>query len=105
VRAGRARSDGLRNLGKRTGVEDLRVLAAVLIQADRFGTSIAQSLRIFSDDLRTKRRQRAEEQAAKMSVKMLVPMLLFIFPSVFIVVAGPAVITIVNDFLRVLGQG
>ena len=77
----------------------------MLIQADRFGTSIAQSLRIFSDDLRTKRRQRAEEQAAKMSVKMLVPMLLFIFPSVFIVVAGPAVITIVNDFLRVLGQG
>lgn len=105
VQAGRSRAEALRNLGLRTGVEDLRVLAAVLIQADRFGTSIAQSLRIFSDDLRTKRRQRAEEAAAKMSVKMIPPMLLFIFPAVFVVVAGPAVITIVRDFFRVLGQG
>ena len=105
VQAGRSRADALRNLGVRTGVEDLRVLAAVLVQADRFGTSIAQSLRIFSDDLRVKRRQRAEEMAAKMSVKMIPPMLVFIFPAVFVVVAGPAIITIVRDFFRVLGQG
>ena len=105
VGAGRSRADSLRNLGSRAGVDDLKALAAVLIQADRFGASIAQSLRVFSDGLRTKRRQRAEEKAAKMTVKMIPPMVLFIFPAIFVVVAGPAVVTIVNDFFPALGGG
>jgi tight adherence protein C len=103
--AGRSRPDALHNLGVRAGVDDLKSLSAVLIQADRFGASIARSLRLFSDDLRVKRRQRAEEQAAKMSIKMIPPMVLLIFPAIFVVVAGPAVIMIVNDFFRALGQG
>ena len=86
------------------GVDDLKALAAVLIQADRFGASIAQSLRVFSEGLRTKRRQRAEEKAAKMTVKMIPPMVFFIFPAIFVVVAGPAALKIM-DFLGVLGGG
>jgi len=105
VGAGRSRPDALRNLGGRSGVDDLKALAAVLIQGDRFGASIAKSLRVFSDGLRTKRRQRAEEKAAKMTVKMIPPMVLFIFPAIFVVVAGPAVIVIVNDFFGALGGG
>lgn len=105
VGAGRSRAEALRNLGSRAGVDDLKALAAVLIQADRFGASIAQSLRVFSDGLRTKRRQRAEEKAAKMTVKMIPPMVVFIFPAIFVVVAGPAVVTIVNDFFGALGGG
>lgn len=103
--AGRSRLDALRNLGARSGVDDLKALSAVLIQADRFGSSIAQSLRVFSDGLRVKRKQRAEERAAKMSIKMIPPMVLCIFPSIFVVVAGPAVIMIVNDFFKALGRG
>jgi tight adherence protein C len=102
--AGRSRPAALRNLGERGGVDDLKALAAVLIQADRFGASIAQSLRVFSDGLRTKRRQRAEEKAAKMTVKMIPPMVFFIFPAIFVVVAGPAALKIM-DFLGVLGGG
>ncbi len=103
VQAGQRRTEALRNLSARTGVSDLKALAVTLIQADRFGTSIARTMRIFSETLRTKRRQRAEEQAAKMGVKMLFPLLLFIFPAVFIVVAGPAVIQIVRHLLPTLG--
>jgi len=98
VNAGRSRAAALRNLGERSGVDDLRALAAVLIQTDRFGTSVAQSLRVFSDTMRSKRRQRAEERAAKMGVKMIPPMVLFVFPSIFIVIIGPAII----GFVRVL---
>ncbi|MFB3903048.1 MAG: type II secretion system F family protein [Acidobacteriota bacterium] len=98
VNAGRSRAAALRNLGERCGVDDLRALAAVLIQTDRFGTSVAQSLRVFSDTMRSKRRQRAEERAAKMGVKMIPPMVLFVFPSIFIVVIGPAII----GFIKVL---
>ena len=78
---------------------------AVLVQADRFGTSIASSLRIFSDSLRVKRRQRAEEHAAKMSIKMIVPLVVFVFPAIFIVVLGPAMIRIYRDFLPWLNGG
>jgi tight adherence protein C len=99
VNMGRSRSDALRNLADRTGVEDLKALVAILIQTDRFGTSVGQALRTFSDSLRTKRRQRAEEQAAKLAVKMVIPMVLFIFPGVFIVILGPAFIAIVRDLL------
>ena len=102
VNMGRSRADALRNLADRTGVEDLKALVAILIQTDKFGTSVGQALRTFSDSLRIKRRQRAEEQAAKLAIKMVVPMVLFIFPGVFIVVLGPAFIAIVRDLLPTL---
>src|SRR6185295_4971215 len=97
VNMGRSRSDALRNLAERTGVEDLKALIAILIQTDKFGTSVGQALRVFSESLRTKRRQRAEEQAAKLAIKMVIPMVIFIFPGVFIVVLGPAFIAIIRD--------
>lgn len=102
VNMGRSRADALRNLAERTGVEDLKALIAILIQTDRFGTSVGQALRTFSDSLRVKRRQRAEEQAAKLAIKMVVPMVLFIFPGVFIVILGPAFIQIVRDLVPAL---
>ncbi len=102
VNAGRSRAAALRNLGERADVDDLRALTAVLIQTDRFGTSVAQSLRVFSDTMRSKRRQRAEERAAKMGVKMIPPMVLFVFPSIFIVVIGPAIIGFVRVLIPVL---
>jgi len=105
INMGRSRSDAFRNLAERTGVEDLKALVAILIQTDRFGTSVGQALRTFSDSLRTKRRQRAEEQAAKLAIKMVLPMVLFIFPGVFIVILGPAFIAIVRDLLpKLAGQ-
>jgi len=102
VNMGRSRSDALRNLAERTGVEDLKALIAILIQTDKFGTSVGQALRTFSESLRVKRRQRAEEQAAKLAIKMVVPMVLFIFPGVFIVIVGPAFIAIIRDLLPTL---
>jgi tight adherence protein C len=99
VNAGKKRSDALRNLGQRTDVDDLKSFAAVLIQTDRFGTSVAQALRVFADNMRTKRRQRAEEHAAKMGVKLLPPLILFIFPAIFVVMLGPAIIAIVKQLI------
>ena len=90
IRMGRERDEALRNLAERTGVEDLRSLVAMLIQADRFGTSIARAVRVYSDSLRTKRRQRAEQAAQKAAVKLLLPLALFLFPTLFIVILGPA---------------
>lgn len=92
IRAGRARDEALRNLGNRTGVADLKSLVAMLVQTDRFGTSIAESLRVFSDSMRMKRRQRAEELVAKAAIKLIFPLLLFIFPALLIVLMGPALI-------------
>src|SRR5438876_9835807 len=103
INMGRPRSEALRNLAERTGVEDLQALVAILIQTDRFGTSVGQALRTFSDSLRTRRRQRAEEQAAKLAVKMMIPMVFFIFPGIFIVILGPAFIAIVTKLLPALG--
>lgn len=100
MRLGKTRTDALRELGRRTGLEDIKGLVTMLIQTERFGTSIAQSLRIFSDDLRTKRRQRAEEMAAKISIKMVPVLVFFIFPALMIVVLGPAIITIMRQFLK-----
>lgn len=97
--AGKGRSEALRNLADRTGVDDLSSLVAMLVQTDKFGTSVANSLRVFSDTLRTKRRQRAEEAAAKTGVKMVFPLVVCIFPSIWIVTIGPAAIR----FIRVLG--
>lgn len=96
VNAGRKRADAFRNMGDRTGVDDIRSFVAVLIQTDRFGTSIAQSLRVFADGMRTKRRQRAEEHAAKMNIKMIPPLVFFVFPAIFVVVLGPALIRIIR---------
>jgi tight adherence protein C len=99
INMGRSRHEAFRNLAERTGVEDLQALVAILIQTDRFGTNVGQALRTFSDSLRTRRRQRAEEQAAKLAIKMIVPMVLFIFPAVFIVMLGPALINIVTNLI------
>ncbi len=95
LRAGKARAEALHNLAERTGVDDVSSLVAMLIQTDRFGTSIAKSLRVHSDTLRTKRRQRAEEAAAKTGAKMVFPLVFCIFPAIFVVTIGPAVIKIV----------
>lgn len=100
MRLGKTRTDALRELGSRTGLEDIKGLVTMLIQTERFGTSIAQSLRVFSNDLRTRRRQRAEEMAAKISIKMVPVLVFFIFPALMIVVLGPAIVTIVRQFLK-----
>jgi tight adherence protein C len=96
MRAGKPRAEALRNLVERTGVDDIRALVGTLIQTDRFGTSVAQALRVHSDSLRTERRQRAEEQAAKTTIKMVVPLALFVLPSIIFVTLGPAVIQLVR---------
>jgi len=97
IRAGTPRDEALRNLGDRTGLGDLRSLTAMLIQTDRFGTSIATALRVHSDTMRTKRRQRAEEAAAKTTIKLVFPLVLFIFPAMFVVILGPAVLHILEQ--------
>lgn len=100
MRLGKSRTDALRELARRTGLSDLKALVGMLVQTERFGTSIAQSLRVFSDDLRLKRRQRAEEAAAKISVKMVPVLVFFIFPALMVVILGPAAITIMRQFLH-----
>ena len=96
LRAGKARPEALRNLADRTGVEDLGSLVTMLIQTDKFGTSVAQALRVYSETLRTKRRQRAEEAAAKTGVKMVFPLVFCIFPAIWVVTIGPAAIKFIN---------
>ena len=105
TRAGKPRAEALRNLAARTGVEDIRSLVATLVQTDRFGTSVAQALRVHSDSLRTERRQRAEEQAAKTTVKMIIPLVLFVLPSLIFVTVGPAVIQLFRLLLPMGGGG
>lgn len=102
MRAGKARADALRNLALRTGVDDVQSLVAVLIQTDRFGTSVAQALRVHSDSLRVERRQRAEEEAAKTTIKMVPVLVFFVFPSMFVVSLGPAVIQLVRVLMPTL---
>lgn len=104
TRAGKPRVEALRNLAERTGVDDIRSLVGTLIQTDRFGTSVAQALRVHSDSLRTERRQRAEEQAAKTTVKMIIPLVLFVMPSLLFVTVGPAVIQLMHIFIPVGGK-
>lgn len=96
LRAGKARTEALHNLAERTGVDDVESLVAMLVQTDKFGTSVAQSLRVHSDTVRTKRRQRAEEAAAKTGVKMVFPLVFCIFPAIFVVTIGPAAIKFVQ---------
>jgi tight adherence protein C len=98
IRVGRERSEALRNLADRTGVEDLNSLVGMLIQADRFGTSIARAVRVYSDSLRTKRRQRAEQAAQKAAFKLLLPLGALLFPTMFIIILGPALLNI-SDML------
>ena len=103
LQMGRTRAQVLQELGSRTGVDDLRALGSTLIQADKFGTSIAQALRIQSDTMRTKRQQIAEEKAAKTAVKLIFPLVLFIFPGIFVVLVGPAGIQMARDMLPLMG--
>jgi tight adherence protein C len=105
LRAGKGRVEALRNLAERTGVDDVSSLVAMLIQTDRFGTSIAKSLRVHSETLRTKRRQRAEEAAAKTGVKMVFPLVFCIFPAIFVVTIGPAAIKFVTILFPTINKG
>lgn len=100
LQMGRPRREVLHDLGVRTGVDDVRSLAAILIQADRFGASIAQALRVQSDSMRTRRKQAAEEKAAKTAVQLIFPLVLFIFPGIFVVLVGPAAINISRNLLK-----
>lgn len=100
IQMGRPRREALRDLGIRTGVEDVRSLAAVIIQAEKFGSPIGSALRVQSDAMRTRRRQLAEEQAAKTAVKIMLPLILFIFPGVFVVLVGPAAINIMENVIN-----
>ena len=100
LQMGRPRREVLHDLGVRTGVDDVRSLAAILIQADRFGASIAQALRVQSDSMRTRRKQIAEEKAAKTAVQLIFPLVLFIFPGIFVVLVGPAAINISRNLLK-----
>lgn len=97
IRAGTPRDDAFRNLGDRTGLQDIKSLMAMLIQTDRFGTSVAQALRTHADTMRTKRRQRAEEAAAKTTIKLVFPLVLLIFPALYVIILGPALIQILES--------
>ena len=97
-RAGRPRADAWKNLSDRTDLDVIRELVSVLVQADQFGTSVAKNLRVYSETLRTRRRQQLEEQAAKTSVKLVFPLVLFIFPSLFVVTLGPSLISMAETF-------
>jgi len=104
MRAGKPRVEALQNLAARTGADDIRQLVATLVQTDRFGTSVAQALRVHSDSLRTERRQRAEEQAAKTSIKMIIPLVLFVLPSILVVTLGPAIIQLYRTLVATGGK-
>jgi len=99
LRAGKSRADALRNLGARADVEEVRSFSTLLIQTDRFGTSVAQALRVHSDAMRTQRYHRAEELAAKLPVKLMFPLIMFIFPAIIVVIVGPAAIQIYQTII------
>jgi tight adherence protein C len=101
-RAGRPRTEAWKHLAERTEIDIIRSLVAMIVQADQFGTSIAKGLRVHSDTLRTQRRQHAEEQAAKTTVKLVFPLVFFIFPSLFLVTLGPALILMFESFAKYL---
>ncbi|MBW1827701.1 MAG: type II secretion system F family protein [Deltaproteobacteria bacterium] len=100
MRAGKLRRDALKNLGMRCGVPEVDNLVTLLIQTDKFGTSISQSLKVYSDTMRVQRMQRAEEMAAKIPIKLLFPLIFFIFPSIFVAILGPAAINIYKVLLK-----
>ncbi len=96
---GKERKEVLRELGARNGDDDLRSLSSTIIQAEKFGSSVGKALRVQSDTMRTKRSQIAEEKAAKTAVQLLFPLVIFIFPGIFVVLVGPAAITIIEEML------
>ena len=102
MKAGKRRAEALRNLAERTGVDELKKLVAVLIQADRFGTGVAQSLRGHSDYMRVQARQMAEEKAAKLGVKLVFPIFFCILPSLFVVTVGPVMVRIIRELLPMM---
>ena len=104
LQMGRPRNAVLKDLGERSGTADLRSLASILIQTDRFGSSIARALRVHSDAMRCERRQIAEEKAAKTAVHLIFPLVIFIFPAVFVVLVGPAAITMIREMLPVMAR-
>jgi tight adherence protein C len=103
MQAGKPRPEAFRRLAERTGLEELRSLSAILIQTEMFGTSVAKALRVHAGTMRTRRTHRAEERGATVAVKMLLPLILFILPSLFAVILGPAVVRIVKILLPALG--
>jgi tight adherence protein C len=100
MRAGTPREEALKNLAERTGLADIKSLVSMMIQTDRFGTSVADALRVHSETMRTKRRQRAEEAAAKTTIKLVFPLVLFVFPAMFVVVIGPSALAIFRTFSK-----
>jgi tight adherence protein C len=100
IRVGRSREEALRNLTERTGVDDIRSFVALLIQADRFGSSIAKAVRVFADSLRTKRRQRAEQASAKAALKLLIPLTAFLFPVIVAMILAPAALNLIDLFSK-----
>jgi tight adherence protein C len=105
LQMGISRAEALKSLGDRSGVDDLKSLASILIQADKFGSSIAQALRVQSDSMRVRRSQIAEEKAAKTAVKLIFPLVLFIFPSIFVVLVGPAGIKMYREMFTAMNGG
>ena len=100
LRAGASRADALRNLSQRVGLKEIDALVAMLIQADRFGTSVSESLTVHAEALRIQRRLKAEEAAAKLPVKLLIPLVFCVFPSLLTVLLGPVAVTLARDFVR-----
>jgi tight adherence protein C len=100
MRAGTPRDEALKNFAERTGLADIKSLVSMMVQTDRFGTSVADALRVHSDTMRTKRRQRAEEAAAKTTIKLVFPLVLFVFPAMFVVVIGPSALAIYRTFSK-----
>jgi len=100
IRVGRSREEALRNLTERTGVDDIRSFVALLIQADRFGSSIAKAVRVFADSLRTKRRQRAEQASAKAALKLLIPLTAFLFPVIVAMILAPSALNLIDLFSK-----
>jgi tight adherence protein C len=105
LQMGRTRNEVLQELGDRTGVDDLKSLSSILIQADKFGSSVGKALRVQSDSMRTKRSQIAEEKAAKTAVQLIFPLVLFIFPGIFVVLVGPAAITMLTELFPMMNPG
>ena len=100
IRLGRSREEALRNLTERTGVDDIRSFVALLIQADRFGSSIGKAVRVFADSLRTKRRQRAEQASAKSALKLLIPLTVFLFPVIIAMIIAPSALNLIDLFTK-----
>lgn len=100
LRVGRSREEALRNLAERTGVDDIRSFVALLIQADRYGSSIGKAVRVFAESLRTKRRQRAEQTAQKAALKLVFPLTVFLFPVIILVILGAAILNLIDQFAK-----